>query len=491
MTLSKGMRLADRYRLVERIGRGGMSEVWRADDELLDRPVAVKTLASGLATEAALRSSTWQEARSAARLTHPHVTQVYDYGEAHVDGSAPTPYLVMELVNGQSLAERLDRGPLPWPVAARVTAQVAAALAAAHRLGVVHRDIKPANVMLTTTGVKVLDFGIAALAGAEPELPNAWRAGTPAYAAPERLHRDNADSACDVYSLGALLHEALTGSPPIPITTWDEARAAHDRGDPPGTPHAPGLPADVAALCRQCLSHDPADRPAADEIVARLTAALGAVDEAFDSPPTASAPAAYRPTMVEPITSPAGAIGRPAGARIVGSAAVPRHAALPADALESVDPRTAPGRGPRSGLALVLASVIIAAGLALGLVGAALSLGGTVAGPGAATTTPGSPAGTTTARPRPSTAAGIVQEIDLLLTEAVGTGQLTPDAANDLREELDALRQEVSEGKPAKVRDKAEDLQQKIDDFMAEGAIAPATANQIQDLLEPLLDGRG
>ena len=229
MTLSTGMRLTERYRLVEQIGRGGMSEVWRADDEVLDRPVAVKTLASALAADPALRATTWQEARSAARLTHPHVTQVYDYGEAQVDGRAPVPYLVMELVDGQNLAERLGRGPLPWSIAARVAAQVAAALAAAHRLGVVHRDIKPSNVMLTATGAKVLDFGIAALAGAEPGVPAGWLAGTPAYAAPERLHRDGADSACDIYSLGVLLYEALTGSPPTPITTWDEARAAHER----------------------------------------------------------------------------------------------------------------------------------------------------------------------------------------------------------------------------------------------------------------------
>ncbi|MFJ6954982.1 serine/threonine-protein kinase, partial [Micromonospora aurantiaca (nom. illeg.)] len=140
------LRLHDRYVLRERIGLGGMSEVWRADDEVLHRPVAVKALAGQLAADPQLRAVIQREARAAARLTHPHVTQVYDYGEATLDGGVVVPYLVMELVEGQTLADRLAGGPLAWPDAVRTAGQVAGALAAAHRIGVVHRDVKPANV---------------------------------------------------------------------------------------------------------------------------------------------------------------------------------------------------------------------------------------------------------------------------------------------------------------------------------------------------------
>src|SRR5690348_691141 len=155
-----GATLHGRFALRERIGAGGMSEVWRADDEVLGRPVAVKALAVPLAADPVLRAATWREARAAAKLTHPNVTAVYDYGEAPMPGGAVLPYLVMELVDGESLADRLRSGPLPWPEATRIGAQVAAALSVAHGLGIVHRDIKPGNVMLTAGGAKVLDFGI-------------------------------------------------------------------------------------------------------------------------------------------------------------------------------------------------------------------------------------------------------------------------------------------------------------------------------------------
>jgi serine/threonine protein kinase len=208
-----GRRLHHRFTLVERIGAGGMSEVWRATDEVLDRPVAVKVLTS---PPAGAERLTWREARAAARLTHPNVTRVYDYGELSLPGGDPAGYLVMELVDGQSLAARLSAGPVPWPEAVRIVRQVASALAAAHRLGVVHRDIKPGNVMLAGEAgdtVKVLDFGIAAVAGADTDPGRLL--GTPRYAAPERSDTTApARPESDVYSLGVLLHEALAGHPP-------------------------------------------------------------------------------------------------------------------------------------------------------------------------------------------------------------------------------------------------------------------------------------
>ncbi|WP_204034200.1 serine/threonine-protein kinase [Micromonospora qiuiae] len=306
--LTPNLRLQDRYVLHDRIGLGGMSEVWRADDEVLGRPVAVKVLAGAFAVDPDLRAVIQREARAAARLAHPHVTQVYDYGEATLDGGT-VPYLVMELVDGRSLADRLAEGPLPWPSALRLGAEVAAALAAAHRIGVVHRDIKPGNVMLTETGAKVLDFGIAALAGpqhagtgpsGEPIM------GTPAYIAPERLRAGAPNPASDVYALGVLLYRTLTGDVPLPVRSWEEAARLHAQPPPVAAPRAPGLPADVADLVLACLDPEPARRPTAGQMAARLRAAAGPAGPAGS------------PTTVLPITpAPAGgehtaAVARPA-----------------------------------------------------------------------------------------------------------------------------------------------------------------------------------
>ena len=150
--------------------------------------VAVKVLAGPLANDPAFRASIRREAMASARLIHPHVTQVFDFGEQSAGSGVVLPYLVMELVEGDNLHDRLREGALPWPQAVEVGADVAEALEAAHRIGVVHLDIKPDNVMLTRAGAKVLDFGIAALAGRQPFAGNGLRVGTPTYSAPERRH---------------------------------------------------------------------------------------------------------------------------------------------------------------------------------------------------------------------------------------------------------------------------------------------------------------
>jgi eukaryotic-like serine/threonine-protein kinase len=267
MQLQEGDVLARRYRLGQRIGSGGMSVIWRAWDEALQRTVAVKVLDGPLGTDHAHREMIQREARAAARIEHPHAIQVYDYGETVTPRGRIAAYVVMQLLDGTSLADRLASGPLPWPEAVSVAARVAEVLAAAHRRNVVHRDVTPENVMLTTDGVKLLDFGIATDFGQREETITF---GTPPYVAPERLAGAQATGAADVYALGVLLYESLTGGPPFGATTWDEVERL-DRRVPPLD--VAGLPPEVAALCRRCLAADPARRPSADDVAAALTAA--------------------------------------------------------------------------------------------------------------------------------------------------------------------------------------------------------------------------
>jgi serine/threonine-protein kinase len=176
----------------------------------------------------------------------------------------------MELLDGRPLSAELTAGALPWRAAVKTCAAVAEALAAAHRHGIVHRDITPDNVMLTDNGVKVLDFGIATTVGAQDEDPDGDTFGTPAYVAPERLHGRRARPATDVYALGVMLYETLTGHPPYPADTWEELAAIRRDETPQPAPVAPGLPAAVAALCRRCLAADPIERPSAYQVAEEL-----------------------------------------------------------------------------------------------------------------------------------------------------------------------------------------------------------------------------
>ncbi|MFC0526551.1 serine/threonine-protein kinase [Phytohabitans kaempferiae] len=273
--------LGGRYRLVERLGAGGMAVVWRAYDEVLDRPVAVKVLAPRLASDPNFRWQLRAEAQAAGKLCHPHITSVYDYGEQDFDpevartdrsgGSGATaegepagkvPYVVMELIDGQSMATVLDNeGPMPWPEAAKACGEVASALAVAHANGVVHRDVKPSNVMLTASGAKVVDFGISALIGANDVTPEGRLLGTPAYLAPERLEGRQVSPATDVYALGLLLYRALTGHLPWEAATTTQMLRAHRYTDPGPLPPVEGLPDAVALLCRRCLAKRPENRP--------------------------------------------------------------------------------------------------------------------------------------------------------------------------------------------------------------------------------------
>ncbi|GIJ26320.1 hypothetical protein Vqi01_14820 [Micromonospora qiuiae] len=267
--------LGERYRLIEQLGAGGMSVVWRGYDEVLGRQVAVKVLASRLASDRAFRHRIRSEAQASARLCHPNITNVYDYGESEQVGLT-VPYVVMELVDGVPLTARLARDRrLPWREAVTVAAEVASALATAHARGVVHRDVTPGNVMLTPTGVKVVDFGISALVGESEKAPDGTLLGTPAYLAPERLDNGQVSPATDVYAVGLLLYRMLTGRLPWQADTTTQMLRAHMYREPEPMPSVPGLPTEVADLVRRCLAKRPADRPATTELARTLAEAAG------------------------------------------------------------------------------------------------------------------------------------------------------------------------------------------------------------------------
>lgn len=249
-------KLAGRYRVGEVLGHGGNATVRYGFDTVLKRPVAIKMF-DGSAAEVL------REARTAAGLSHPNIAQVYDYGEL-VEGDERTPYLVMEFVGGETLADRLARtGALRWRRAAEIGAQTADALAAAHAQSLVHRDVHPRNVMLTPDGVKVLDFGIAAVAGQHGVDAGGALWGSPAYLAPEQLRGEPSFPAGDVYALGLLLFESLTGSRAWPGETIGAILATRHGRPAPRLPRLAGLPRELVRLYDACTSDDPTARPTA------------------------------------------------------------------------------------------------------------------------------------------------------------------------------------------------------------------------------------
>jgi eukaryotic-like serine/threonine-protein kinase len=264
MSLPPGSRLGP-YVTIAAIGAGGMGEVYRARDTRLERDVAIKVLAAEFQSNEELRERLAREARAVARLSHPNICALHDVGR-----EGERDYLVMELLSGQTLADRLRESPLPLEQTLRIGTQIAGALAAAHAAGIVHRDLKPANVMLTGSGVKLLDFGIAkAFAGdgpaaAPPEsglTGTGLVLGTVPYMAPEQIEGKPPDPRTDVFALGALLYEMTTGRPAFTAPTQAALIATVLTSDPPSIPTIrPGTPPVLDRLVRACLTKDPAAR---------------------------------------------------------------------------------------------------------------------------------------------------------------------------------------------------------------------------------------
>jgi serine/threonine-protein kinase len=328
--------LDDRYELIERIGSGGMGSVFRAHDRRLDRTVAVKLLRSG--GDEVHRARLQAEARFAGGLQHPGIVRVYDYGEEH-DGHEVTPYVVMQLVQGEPLSVRLRRtGPLPVTEVAAVVGGVAEALTAAHARGVVHRDLKPSNIVVTPTGDPVLvDFGVARSDAADPLTETGFIVGTADYLSPEQVEGQRATTASDVYALGVVAHQCLTGTSPFHRESQVATALAHLRDEVRALPSS--LPSGVRSLVQDMLRRDPATRPTAAEVAARATTAASTPAVVLPPPPT------------EPVRSP-----------LVGVVPVPPALSrLP----RPVHPRTS----GRAVLVVALALVLVGVGIAMAVAG--------------------------------------------------------------------------------------------------------------------------
>lgn len=274
--VTAGTVVAGRYRLEEPLGAGSTATVWRAKDEMFEREVAVKLVGSGVAANpTATRERLRREARAAARLRHRNVSRVLDYGEATLSDGTMQPFLVMELLKGESLAERLELGPMPWRDTLDVCAQVAAGLEAVHEAGMVHRDVKPGNVFLTPEAVKLLDFGIVATAWDPSMTTTGQVVGTPWYLAPERLVGRGSGPASDIYALGCVMHHTLTGTAPFTGDDFTAIAEAHLHSPLPDLPIA-DLPEEARAIHDACLAKNPTARPTAAHVSQRLRELLDA-----------------------------------------------------------------------------------------------------------------------------------------------------------------------------------------------------------------------
>jgi serine/threonine protein kinase/Tol biopolymer transport system component len=269
MALTAGMKLGP-YEILAPLGTGGMGEVYRARDTRLERDVAVKVLPSDLSSDPNLRQRLQREAKAVSKLGHPHICTLHDIG--HQDG---VDFLVMELVEGETLEHRLIKGPLPPEQSLRFAGQIADALAKAHKLGITHRDLKPSNVMLTKTGAKLMDFGLAKgtgpapLAGTLTEMTadqakltvEGTVIGTFQYMAPEQLEGKEADSRTDIFALGEVIYEMATGKPAFAGKSRASLIAAILTTDPPPISQLqPMTPPTLERVVKKCMAKDPDER---------------------------------------------------------------------------------------------------------------------------------------------------------------------------------------------------------------------------------------
>jgi serine/threonine protein kinase len=291
--------IAGRYVLGSVIGQGAMAEVYEGEDQLLNRPVAVKLMLASLADQPDSRLRFEDEARVAARLTDPNVVAVYDTGE-----HAGRPFIVMELLPGRTLHDELGEGRMSEERAVAVITQVLGALRAAHDAGVIHRDVKPANILLTDSGdAKVADFGIAKGAGSSSLTATGLVLGTPSYLAPECVTGSAATIESDLYAVGVILYEALAGRAPFAAATpLAVCHAVCTEEAPPLRDLRPDVSAPLAAVVTRAMIKDPRNRyHSANEMLRGLDLATEAVPVFLDERALGSEP---EPTIEAPVVMP-------------------------------------------------------------------------------------------------------------------------------------------------------------------------------------------
>jgi eukaryotic-like serine/threonine-protein kinase len=340
-----------RYRLGERLGHGGMGEVFAAHDLRLDREVALKLLRADLAEQDGMRERVVAEARLAARLSHPHVVGVLDTGEQ--DGR---PFVVMERLSGRTLRDELSDGPLPAERVRDVGLQVLRALAAAHALGIVHRDVKPGNVLDAGVGTwKVADFGIAKWVHADETLTGTGELlGSPSYLAPERIEGRQAGPASDLYAVGVLLYEALCGRKPFEgDDPFALATAIRDGAFEPPASVLPDADPGIVAVIERAMRLDPAERYESAEAMA--DALLGESERTDDTTATIAAPVTTPLPRTEADPEPASEPDPDATATVP----VPRMEQTARLPVQAPAPRSARPRRP-SKVALIIAAAILA-----------------------------------------------------------------------------------------------------------------------------------
>jgi serine/threonine protein kinase len=266
MGLTSGTKLGP-YEIVSPLGAGGMGEVYRARDTRLERDVAIKVLPANLSSDPSLRQRLEREAKAVSKLSHPHICTLHDVG--HQDG---VDFLVMELLEGETLEHKLTRGPMPLEQAVRCAEQIADALAKAHKMGITHRDLKPSNVMLTKTGAKLMDFGLAKETSRAASLTEmtadqtkltveATIVGTFQYMAPEQLEGKEADARTDIFALGELIYEMATGKPAFSGKSRASLIAAILTAEPqPISQLQPLAPHALDRLVKKCLAKEPDER---------------------------------------------------------------------------------------------------------------------------------------------------------------------------------------------------------------------------------------
>lgn len=261
-----------RYRLVKVLGRGGMGEVWQAYDTAMNRLVALKVLPPNLADDDTYQRRFRREAQMAAGLDEPHIVPIHDFGE--IDGRL---FVTMRLIDGKTVNELLEGGPLSPQRAVAITEQIAAALQAAHRVGLVHRDVKPSNILVTPDGFAYLiDFGIAQTTGGTKLTSTGSTIGTLAYMAPERLSSDSSDARADIYALTCVLHECLTGSQPFPGDSVERQITGHLTLPPPRpSTMQPGISPQMDQVIATGMAKKPEHRyPTTGELAAAARAAV-------------------------------------------------------------------------------------------------------------------------------------------------------------------------------------------------------------------------